>query len=79
MASEEEGFFGISTERDPAITRGIFVVFDGKIGDFGCEPFACLQPGVGPGDSLRSVFVRGERAQFFQLGDSAFRIDNHRR
>ena len=54
-------------------------MFDGEFGEFSGEPLAGAEPGVGPGNALRAVFVGGKGAEFFELSDGAFGIEGHLR
>ena len=77
VAAEDEGFFGVAWEGDPAITGGVSMVLDEEAGEFGGQPVAGLEPGVGPGDALGAVFVAGEGAQFFEFGNGALGLNGH--
>src|SRR5260221_14386843 len=45
------------------------MLFNGKFSYFARKPVASLQPGIGPRDPLRAIFVGSKCAKFFQLRD----------
>ncbi len=78
MAANQQGLLRFARQSDPAIPGGIVVILYRKAVQLGGEPFARLEPRIGPGHALRAVRVGGERAQFFQFGDGSLRVDAHR-
>ena len=77
MAAEQQRLLRLALQRDPVVAGGVVVLLDRQPCELGGEPFARLQPRIGPGDALRAVFVAGECAEFFQFGDGSFRIETH--
>src|SRR5947207_487862 len=61
------------------VARRVVVRLDRKSLQLSGEPFAGLEPGVGPGDTLRAVVVRSERAKLFQLSDGPLWMEIHNR
>src|SRR5581483_2430256 len=77
MAAQYERLLQLAHERDPAISGRIVMVLHRQILDLGLEPLARLEPGIGPCEALRAVFVAGERAQFLQVGDGSLGVDRN--
>ena len=78
MPADDQRLLRFAAQRDPAIARGVVVVLHRKSVELRREPLARLQPGVGPGDALRAVFVRRQCAKLLQFGDGSFGIQAHR-
>ena len=79
MAAEDEGAIGFAAQRRPGVSRGIQVVLHRQLGQLALKPGARLEPGFAPGDALRPVIVRGERAKLSRSemvlrGSSGIRI-----
>ena len=75
MAAEQQCFVRRAPERNPAIAGCIEMMLDEQALQFGFEPRASLEPGIGPGDTLRAILVGRESSQFFELLNCAFRIE----
>ncbi len=77
MPANEQRPFGSPFQRDPIISGGVVVMLDRQLTDFRGEPLARFEPRIRPRDTLRAVFIAGEGAKLFQLGDCSFRIECH--
>src|ERR1700735_1130599 len=77
MTSKQQRFFRRASKRHPTIARGVEMMFDRQALQFRFEPGPGLEPGVGPGNTLRAVIIGGESAQFLELLNCSLGIEGH--
>jgi len=75
MTADEHGAVGLAAESGPEIARSVGVNFDRKCFEFLLQPIAGGEPRLGEGHALSAVFIGGEAAEVFKLGDGAFGIE----
>ena len=77
MTPEDEGAIGFAAKRSPGVSRGIEVVLHRRFCQLALKPGARFEPGFTPGDALRSVIVRRERAKLLKIGNGSVWVEWH--
>ena len=71
MTAEDEGAIGVAAQRRPGVPGGVEVVLHRQLGQLALKPGSRLEPGFAPGDALRSMIVRGQRAKLLEIGNGS--------
>jgi hypothetical protein len=77
MTPEDESTIRVAAKRGPGVPRGIEVVLHRQLCQFALKPGARFEPGFTPGDALRSVIVRRERAKLVQIRNGSVWVEWH--
>ena len=77
MTAKNEGAIGVAAKSGPGVAGGIEVVLHRQLCQLALEPGARLEPGFAPGNALRSVIVRGERAKLLKIRNCSARVEWH--